>query len=87
MIVVKDWLSADWLLLRPLLVVAITLATLIVAFVAAWIRNLIAGRSGRVSVNSDAHQLVPAGTQVAPPEFASGSPPPRSAADRETRAA
>ena len=87
MIVVKDWLSTDWLLLRPLLVAATTLATLIVAFVAAWIRERIASRSSRVFVNSEAHQLVPAGTQVAPPEFASGSPPPRSATDRETRAA
>jgi hypothetical protein len=87
MIVVKDWLSTDWLLLRPLLVVAITWAALIVALVAAWIRKLIAARSGRVSVNSDARHLVPAGTQVAPPEFASGSPPPRSATDRESRAA
>ena len=83
----KDWLSTDWLLLRPLLVVAITWATLIVALVAALIRKLIATRGGRVPVDSDARHLVPAGTQVAKPEFASGSPPPRPAIDQESRAA
>jgi hypothetical protein len=84
---VKDWLSTDWLLLRPLLVVAITWATLMVALVTAWIRKLIAARSGRVPVDSDARNLVPAGAQVAPSRFVSGSTPPRSATDYESRAA
>ena len=84
----RDWLSTDWLLLRPLLVVAITWTTLLVALLSAWIRKRMAARRHRSFADSTFRQLVPAGRQVARPEIDSGSLPPcSSATDRESRAA
>jgi len=81
---VSNWRADDWLILRPLLGVAIVWATVVVALVAAWICNLIAARR-RLEVP---HQLVPAGRQVVRPGLDSGSPPPCSSThDGESRAA
>lgn len=83
-----NWSSTDWLILRPLLVVAIVWATVVVGLIAAWIhKHMTAGRDRALS-DSAFPQLAPAGTQVTRGGIDSGSPPPPSTANGcESRAA
>lgn len=86
----KDWLSVDWLILRPLVVVAIVWATMVVALVTVWIRKLIASHRQRRPANAAFRHLMQAGPQVGYGKFNSHSPHrPRCdfADDRESRAA
>ena len=81
-------LFTNWLILRPLLVLGLTWAAIVVAVIAGWIRRRVAAYSQRESSESRSAHLVSAGTQVSPVEFGPGSPPRRTPAnDSEPRAA
>jgi hypothetical protein len=87
---VKDWRSVDWLILRPLVVVAIVWATMVVALVTVWIRRFIASHSQRRLANAAFRHLMQAALQVGSGKFNSHSPVRSgcdSADDRESRAA
>ncbi len=60
-----NWSSTDWLILRPLLVVAIVWATIVAALIAAWIRKLITARKRRNFADSALRQVAPPRTQRA----------------------
>ena len=62
-------LFTNWLILRPLLVLGLTWAAIVVAVIAGWIRRRVAAYSQRESSESRSAHLVSAGTQVLPVEF------------------
>ena len=81
-------LTTNWLILRPLLVLGLTWAAIVVAVLAGWISRRVAAYKQRASSESPSAHLVPAGTQVAPAELGPASPPRRTPAnDSEPRAA
>jgi len=82
-----DWLSKDWSVLRPLLVVAITWVALIVALGVAWIRQLIAVRGERITTHPDADRQALDVKQIARSEFAASAQAARPTADRGARLA
>jgi hypothetical protein len=83
----KASLFTNWLILRPLLVLGLTWAAIVVAVLAGRIRRRVAAYRQRASSDSPSAHLVSAGTQVAP-ELGPSSPLRRAPAnDSEPRAA
>jgi hypothetical protein len=81
-------LFTNWLMLRPLLVLALTWAAIVVAVLAGWIHKRFGAGDRQAETGSMSNKPVPAGTQVAPAELGPGSLPRRTPAnDGEPRAA